>query len=254
MPSNDWNPSLYDQKHAFVFEYGKDLISLLQPHPGETILDLGCGTGHLTKAIAASGARAIGIDNSAKMIETAHNTYPEIEFLVADARDFSFPFTFDAIFSNAALHWIPEAEQVVQSVAAALKTGGRLVAEFGGKGNIAHIITAIQQSMQELLHIEVGADWYFPSIGEYATLLEKHGLAVSSALLFDRPTQLEDDEQGMRNWIKMFKESMFLAIPDDAKENVLARVEEKLRPVLFKDGDWFADYRRLRVVAHKASR
>jgi trans-aconitate methyltransferase len=251
MPSNDWNPSLYDQKHAFVFEYGKDLISLLQPQPGETILDLGCGTGHLTKAIAASGARVIGIDNSAKMIETARNTYPEIEFLVADARDFSFPFPFDAIFSNAALHWIPEAEQVVQCIAASLKTDGRLVAEFGGKGNIAHIITAIQQSMRELLQIEVGADWYFPSIGEYATLLEKHGLAVSSAWLFDRPTQLEDGEQGMRNWIKMFKESMFLAIPDDAREKVLARVEEKLRPVLFRDGDWFADYRRLRIVAYK---
>jgi trans-aconitate methyltransferase len=251
MPSNDWNPSLYDQKHAFVFEYGKDLISLLQAHPGETILDLGCGTGHLTKAITASGARAIGIDNSAKMIETAHNTYPEIKFLVADARDFSFPFAFDAIFSNAALHWIPEAEQVVQCIAASLKTGGRLIAEFGGRGNIAHIITAIQQSMQELLHVEVGADWYFPSIGEYATLLEKHSLAVSSALLFDRPTQLEDGEQGMRNWIKMFKESMFLAIPDDAKEKVLARVEEKLRPLLFRDGHWFADYRRLRIVAYK---
>jgi trans-aconitate methyltransferase len=251
MPSNDWNPSLYDQKHAFVFEYGKDLISLLQPQPGETILDLGCGTGHLTKAIAASGARVIGIDNSAKMIETARNTYPEIEFLVADARDFSFPFPFDAIFSNAALHWIPEAEQVVQCIAASLKTDGRLVAEFGGKGNIAHIITAIQQSMRELLQIEVGADWYFPSIGEYATLLEKHGLAVSSAWLFDRPTQLEDGEQGMRNWIKMFKESMFLAIPDDAREKVLARVEEKLRPVLFRDGDWFADYRRLRIVTYK---
>jgi trans-aconitate 2-methyltransferase len=185
------------------------------------------------------------------MIETARSTYPEIEFLVADARDFSFPFPFDAIFSNAALHWIPEAEQVVQCIAASLKTGGRLVAEFGGKGNIAHIITAIQQSTQELLQIEVGADWYFPSIGEYATLLEKHDLAVSSALLFDRPTQLEDGEQGMRNWIKMFKESMFLAIPDDAKEKVLASVEEKLRPVLFRDGHWFADYRRLRIVAYK---
>ncbi len=251
MPSNDWNPSLYDQKHAFVFEYGKDLLSLLQPHPGETILDLGCGTGHLTRAIAASGARVIGIDNSATMIETARNTYPEIEFFVADARDFSFPFPFDAIFSNAALHWIPEAEQVVQCMTVSLKTGGRFVAEFGGKGNIAHIITAIQQSMQELLQMEVSADWYFPSIAEYATLLEKHGLAVSSALLFDRPTQLEDGEQGMRNWIKMFKESMFLAIPDDAREKVLARVEEKLRPVLFSDGRWFADYRRLRIVAYK---
>jgi trans-aconitate methyltransferase len=252
MPSNDWNPSLYDQKHAFVFEYGKDLISLLQPRPGETILDLGCGTGHLTQAIAASGARVIGIDSSPQMIETARKTYPKREFLVADARNFSFPFAFDAIFSNAALHWIPEAEQVVQRIAASLNTGGRLVVEFGGKGNIAHIITAIQQSTGELLSLKADSDWYYPSIGEYATLLEKHGLEVRSALLFDRPTQLQDGEQGLRNWIKMFRESLFVAIPDDAKEQVLATIEAKLRDVLFKDGHWFADYRRLRIVAYKS--
>src|SRR5437667_8425741 len=251
MSTKDWNASLYDQKHAFVFEYGKSLLSLLDPQPGESILDLGCGTGHLTKAIAESGAHVVGLDSSPSMIEVARAAYPELEFILADATNFSLPATFDAVFSNATLHWVIEAEKAIRCIATSLKTGGRLVAEFGGKGNIAHIITAIQQSMEELLHIEVGADWYFPSIGEYATLLEKHGLAVSSALLFDRPTQLEDGERGMRNWIKMFKESMFLAIPDDAREKVLARGEEKLRPVLFRDGHWFADYRRLRIGAYK---
>ena len=121
MPNNNWDTSLYDQKHAFVFEYGKGLIPLLQPQPGELILDLGCGTGHLTHAIAESGAHVIGIDSSASMIETAQSTYPHLEFLVADARDFSFASPFDAIFSNATLHWIIEAEQVARCIAASLK-------------------------------------------------------------------------------------------------------------------------------------
>src|SRR3989440_1851801 len=112
--NNDWNSSLYDQKHAFVYEYGRGLIPVLDPQPGELILDLGCGTGHLTQTIAESGAHVIGIDSSASMIETAQITYPHLEFLVADAKDFFFASPFDAIFSNATLHWIVEAEQVAR--------------------------------------------------------------------------------------------------------------------------------------------
>jgi trans-aconitate methyltransferase len=251
MPNNDWNPSLYDQKHAYVSEYGKALISVLAPRAGELILDVGCGTGHLAKAIAEAGARVIGIDSSTSMIETARKTYPGIEFLVADARDFSFPAPFDAVFSNATLHWITEQEQVVNCIAVSLKTGGRFVAEFAGKGNVGAIVTAIQQSVEEILHVLVDAEWYYPSIGEYATLLENHGLAVRSALLFDRPTQLEDGEMGLRNWVTMFAEHMFRTVPGDVRQQVLDRVEEKLRPVIFKEGHWFADYRRLRIVAYK---
>ncbi len=251
MPTNDWNVSLYDQKHAFVFEYGKGLISLLEPRPGETILDLGCGTGHLAKTIADAGARVVGIDSAPSMIEAARAAYPDIEFLVADARDFSFPTSFDAIFSNATLHWVPEAESVVRNIAGALKPGGRFVAEFGGKGNVAQITTALQQSLQELLHSEVASSWYFPSIGEYAPLLEQHGLLVRSAWLFDRPTKLEEGEKGLRNWIEMFTGGMLRDVPDDVKRQVLKRTEAELRNQLFKDGNWFADYRRLRVLAYK---
>ena len=208
MPTNNWNASLYDQKHSFVSEYGKSLIPLLEPQPGESILDIGCGTGHLTKAIAEAGAHVVGIDSSASMIETARTTYPDIEFLVANARNFSFPTPFDAVFSNAALHWIPEAEEVVHSIATALKPGGRFVAEFGGKGNIATIIFALQQSLREIANIEADFGWYYPSIGEYASLLERHGLMVRMALLFDRPTKLEDGEKGLRNWLQMFRGDM----------------------------------------------
>ena len=251
MPDNTWNTTLYDQKHAFVFEYGKGLIPLLDPKQGETILDLGCGSGHLAHMIAQSGAHVIGIDGAASMIEAARVAYPDIEFLVEDARTFSFPFSFDAVFSNATLHWIKEADEVVQHIAKALKVGGRLVAEFGGKGNVETIITAVQQSLWEVAHVETDFGWYFPSIGEYASLLEKYGLAVQSAVLFDRPTLLEDGDKGLRNWIQMFGDRVFADIPDEVREQVLARTEEKVRDRLFKDGQWFADYRRLRIAAYK---
>ena len=251
MSNSDWNASLYDQKHAFIFEYGKSLISDLNPQPGESILDIGCGTGHLAKAIAEARAHVIGIDSSVSMIETARKAYPDIEFLVADARDFAFPAPFDAIFSNATLHWVTEPERAVSRIAASLKTGGRFVAEFGGKGNVAAIVTALQQALEERGHTRVDSGWYFPSIGEYATLLENHGLEARSALLFDRPTQLTDGEMGLRNWIMMFAERMFREVPGDVKQQVVDTAEEKLRPALFQEGHWYADYRRLRILAYK---
>jgi len=254
MSHNNWNASLYDQKYAFVFEKGKGLIPLLDPQLGESILDLGCGTGHLTKTIAESGARVIGIDSSAQMIETARATYPELEFLIADARDFSFNDPFDAIFSNATLHWVRPPESVVRRISASLKAGGRFVAEFGGKGNVSTIITAVQQSMGELTHTRVDFGWYFLSMGEYASLLEQHSLAVKSAMLFERPTPLEDGEMGLRNWIHMFGDRIFQNVPDAVRQQVLERTEEKARPHLFRDDQWFADYVRLRISHIKSDR
>ncbi len=251
MPDNDWNASLYDQKFAFVSAFGQDLVKLLNPQSGEAILDLGCGTGQLAEKIAASGAHVIGIDSAASMVETARKTFPTIEFIVADATDFSFPARFDAIFSNATLHWVADAERAAQNIATSLKPGGRFVAEFGGKGNVAHIITAVQEAIGETLHIQVDSGWYFPSIGQYASLLETHGLAVETALLFDRPTPLSDGEKGLRNWIQMFATAMFREVPEAALPQILARVEQQMRPLLFQNGQWFADYRRLRIMAHK---
>lgn len=251
MENKMWDLNLYEQKHAFVFEYGKGLIPVLAPQPDELILDLGCGTGHLSQTIAESGAHVIGIDSSPDMIEKAHHTYPDLEFLVADAANFSFPSPFDAIFSNAALHWVLQAENAVHCIAKSLKTGGRFVAEFGGKGNVATITTAVQQSLWELAHVERDFGWYFPSLGEYASLLEKHNLAVRNAVLFERPTSLEDGENGLRNWISMFGERMFRNIPNEIKQQIVEHTEEKLRPLLFHEGQWVADYKRLRIVAYK---
>lgn len=251
MSTDDWNATLYDQNHAFVFDYGKSLISLLDAHPGEFILDLGCGTGHLTRAITETGAHAVGIDSSAAMIEQARALYPGITFLVADARTFSFPNHFDAIFSNAALHWVPEAEQVVEQIVQSLKPGGRLVVEMGAKGNVLTITTALQQAIWEVVHIKVDTGWYFPSVSEYSTLLERHGLEVRLAVLFDRPTKLDQGEQGLRNWLGMFAPRMLQRVPQEARQQVLARAEEKMRPSLYRDGHWVADYRRLRLIARR---
>lgn len=226
------------------------MLALLAPKAGERILDVGCGTGQLTKAIAESGASVVGIDKSPEMIESAQSNYPGIQFRVADAADFSFAEPFDSVFSNAALHWVTRAESAVECIATALKPGGRFVAEFGGKDNAGNIARAIQQTLKERLQVEVNHDWYFPSIGEYTSLLEKHGLEVSSAWLFDRPTPLEG-ESGLRSWIEMFCGSMIKDVPETVRENILGEVEAKLRGTNYQDNVWFVDYRRLRITATK---
>ena len=250
MLNEKWNSALYDQKHSFVYEYGKDLLALLHPQPGETILDVGCGTGHLTAQIAAAGARITGLDSSAAMIEKAQAAYPNLEFIQADATNFSFPEPFDAVFSNATLHWISDAEAAVKCMAQALKSGGRLVVEFGGKNNIANIMNALGAALTELGIAGMSRAMYFPSIGEYATWLEKYGLEIKQAFLFDRPTKL-DGEDGMKNWLRMFAVMKTENLSEELRETTFALAEKKLRSVQYIDGQWYADYRRLRIVAHK---
>ena len=134
--TNQWNAAQYDAKHAFVYEKARGLVDLLAPKVGERILDLGCGTGVLTAEIASRGAEILGVDQSEEMISRAREKFPALKFEVLDARQLRFNVEFDAVFSNAVLHWIQEAEQVIAGLARALKPGGRFVAEFGGKGNI----------------------------------------------------------------------------------------------------------------------
>jgi trans-aconitate methyltransferase len=247
----EWNANLYDAKHAFVWKYGADLVALLAPQTGERILDIGCGTGHLTAQIADCGARVVGVDRSPEMVAAARNAYPHLQFEVADARDLPYSAEFDAVFSNATLHWIHEPELVIRSVRKALLPGGRFVAEFGGKGNIRKMQGAFDQAYSELQAAAPGEinPWYYPSVSEYATLLETNGLEVRFITLFDRPTPLADGEAGMRNWITMFGSDYSAKLPAGTREAFLQRVEELLRPELFRDGQWMADYRRLRLAA-----
>jgi trans-aconitate 2-methyltransferase len=247
-----WNTALYDQKHAFVFQMAKGLLELLAPKAGERILDLGAGTGHLTQQIADAGAEVIGLDNSLDMVRAAREKYPAIDFVHADAANFHFKQPFDAVFSNATLHWVREAEKAVVCIANALKPGGRFVAEFGGKGNMQHVTDAVQNAIYTTTGQTVRHTWFFPSISQYSGLLEANGFEVRSAWLFDRPTPLEG-EDGMKNWITMFSGGMLKGVSETALPNVIGLAEEALRKTNQKDGHWFADYRRIRVVAVKVS-
>ncbi|HWB09634.1 MAG TPA: methyltransferase domain-containing protein [Pirellulales bacterium] len=250
---NAWNASLYDDRHAFVYQHGADLIDLLKPQPGERILDLGCGTGHLTAKIADAGADVLGIDASSAMVEQARRNFPGVSFEVADARGFRPDRPFDAVFSNAALHWIRPPGAAVETIACALKAGGRFVAEFGGRGNVRQIVTALEAAIGGHFGrvVEDLNPWYFPSIAEYASLLERAGLEVRDAWLFDRPTPLDDGDTGMANWLAMFGEPCLTAVPEEGRSEVIARAIELMRPHLWGEGRWTADYRRLRVVAVK---
>ncbi|HTB10506.1 MAG TPA: methyltransferase domain-containing protein [Bryobacteraceae bacterium] len=233
----NWDAARYQSRHSYVFAHGESLIDLLEPLAGERILDLGCGSGQLTAKIAESGAEVIGLDRSEEMIAEARRNYPSLKFEVADAADFRVERPVDAVFSNAALHWVKNADGVAQSVASALRRPGRFVLEMGGKGNV--------QSIIDVLHEVAGVvetPWYFPSVGEYTSLLERHGFEISFAALFDRPTRVEG-EDGLEDWLRMFAGSMA------GSQEVQREIANRLRPKMFREGAWIIDYRRLQVVA-----
>lgn len=250
----NWNAAQYDANMSFVSGYGQTALALLAPQRGERILDLGCGTGDLAAELARLGAEPAGIDFSESMIAQARAKYPGLEFTVADATAYRSPRRFDGVFSNAALHWIKPPEAAVETVRQALRTGGRFAAEFGGKGNIAAITEAIAEALQGLgIDAQARNPWYFPSIGEYTTLLEAHGFRVACAEHFARPTALSGGEQGMRLWIDTFADFFFDGLADDVKETALRRAEERLRPRHYANGAWSADYVRIRVLAVRES-
>ena len=245
-----WSPDLYDGKHSFVWKLGASVIELLAPLPGERVLDVGCGTGQLTAQIAASGAEVVGLDNSPAMIDEARRLYPNIKFQLADAHDFEFDEPFDGVFSNAALHWISDPAKVAGCISKALKTNGRMAVEFGGHGNVRHLSQAIKSASQEFLGECLPHPWYFPSIAGFATVLEAHGLEFTQAAMIDRPTPLEGAD-GLKNWLRMFGQHWLTQIPDEQHDTFLERVEQIARPNLYRDSVWYADYRRIRVVARK---
>lgn len=245
--TNDWNSTTYDDAHSFVYEYGGDLLSLLEPTPADRILDLGCGTGHLTRQVADSGASVVGLDSARPMVESARETYPELSFVHGDARSLPFENAFDAVLSNAVLHWISPLDDALDAVAAALRPGGRFVAELGASGNVESIVTALESALQAAGY-ESTNPWYFPTIGEGATRLERAGFEVRYARVLDRPTTL-DGRDGLRNWIEMFADSFLADVPVETTDRVISTVERDLRSTAFEDGDWTADYRRLRFVA-----
>lgn len=252
MPEIVWDSKLYDKQHHFVSDYGADVIQWLAPKPGEDILDVGCGTGALAAEIAKIGAEVFGTDASPEMIAAAKENYSEIGFEVVDATKLPYREIFDAIFSNATFHWIENQPALIEGLYNSLKPGGRLVAEFGGKGNVKSITSAITIAAKNLGLSEkiITNFWFFPSISTYTALLEEHGFEVEQAWLFDRPTKLTGND-GMLKWINQFAIHAFKNLETDEAEAIKSLAIEILRTNCFRNGEWTADYRRLRIKAWK---
>lgn len=248
-----WNADLYDDKHSFVFQYGESVMALLDAKPGERVLDVGCGTAHLTNQLREQGIIAKGVDASPEMIAKAKELFPELDVAVANATDLGFNQEFDAVFSNATLHWVKDADAAIKSIWQALKPGGRFVAEMGGKGNIQHLIeeTSTVLSAHGYAFSADSIPWYFPSTAEYATKLEAQGFRVTFMAHFDRKTLLQDGRQGVPKWLKMFGASFFKGIPEQQLETILDEIAGRLEPYYANADGWYADYVRLRFIAVK---
>ncbi len=252
-PNNTWDDQLYSAKHNFVYNYGVGLIDLLAPQSHERVLDLGCGSGELTAKISESASSVLGIDSSHEMIAKAKLQFPACDFIRADATDFRFEVPFDALFSNAALHWVLDYKSAIASMYANLSHGGRMVVEFGGKNNVKAITDALRQSLRQRGYRRQ-ADlklWYFPSVGEYTTALETQGFNVTFAQWYERPTELDDPKTGIVDWLRMFGKPFFDNIPLDDAVVIRNEVQSILYNRLFKNGKWYADYKRIRIIAFK---
>jgi trans-aconitate methyltransferase len=246
MYEQTWDPDRYAQNARFVADLGAPLIELLAPQTGERILDLGCGDGALTEKLAARGCTVVGVDGSAEQIAAARKRGLDARVMNGEALEFDHEF--DAVFSNAALHWMKRADAVIDGVRRALQPGGRFVAEMGGAGCIAKVRAALTAALARR-SIDAGPldPWYFPTAEDYGGRLRAHGFAIDSILLFDRPTELPG---ALTAWLETFGEPFTSALPPSGRDSLRREVEDALRPTLCgADGVWRADYVRLRFAA-----
>ncbi|MEZ4553732.1 MAG: methyltransferase domain-containing protein [Dehalococcoidia bacterium] len=246
-----WDAAAYGQRFGFVAQLAEDLVGLLDPQPGERIVDLGCGTGTLAAHIAARGAEVLGIDADPAMIDAARAAYPALRFEVVSAYDFTADPPLDAVFSNAALHWMTRPEDVLRRVAAALRPGGRFVAEMGGGRNTELVSTALRDALTRrgIPPERQARPWYFPTPAEYATLLERHGFEVRALWHFERFTQLAPGDHALADWLTMFASPITSVLTPEDEAALRLEVEAATRHALYADGHWHVDYRRLRFVA-----
>jgi SAM-dependent methyltransferase len=244
-----WNAAQYAQQGRFVADLAGGVFALLAPRHGERILDLGCGDGALTSKIVESGAEVVGVDASASMIEAAQAL--GLDARVVDADALPFEAEFDAVFSNAVLHWIHNQDAMLAGVYRALKPGGRFVAEMGGHGNVAAIRVALAGILRQWgLDAYTMDNSFFPSDTQYRARLESASFIVDEIALIPRPTKLP--ESGMRGWLETFRRGLLEQLPAERREQAIEDTVGLLKPVLYtEEGGWTADYVRLRFHARK---
>ena len=244
----NWNPQSYNRNARFVSELGQPVVELLQPQPGESILDLGCGDGALTKKFIQLGCTVVGVDASAEMIAAARQE--GIDARVMDGHKLSFVSEFDAVFSNAALHWMQQPDLVIAGVWRALKQPGRFAGEMGGIGNVKKLHQAMCQAVARRgIAVETVDPWYFPSPSEYRQKLESVGFQVNHIELIDRLTPLPT---GLQGWIESVAHPFLNVLEPDTRPEFIQEVEDRVRPFLQDENDvWSADYIRLRFLATK---
>jgi trans-aconitate methyltransferase len=247
-PNQTWDAKQYSENARFVSDLGMPVVELLAPLPGEDILDLGCGDGALTKKLADLGCHVVGVDASPEMVAAARAS--GLDARVVDGHALQFNGEFDAVFSNAVLHWLRQPQRVIEGVWRALRPGGRFVGEFGGSGNVATIVTAIEDVLRKRgMDPKAFNPWYNPTAEEYRTLLEAQGFEVRSIDLFPRRTPLPGSIVG---WLETFAQSFAAALPPADRSRFFEEVAELCLPKLRNsDGRWHADYVRLRFAATK---
>jgi SAM-dependent methyltransferase len=240
-----WKADTYAAHARFVSDLAGEVLEWLAPRAGQRVLDLGCGDGALAVDLMARGCDVLGVDVSDDLLAAARKRGVSVQR--CDGQALPFDGEFDAVFSNAALHWMTDATAVVRGIKRALKPGGRFVAEFGGHGNVAAIVTAMRATaLRRGGEMALAGPWFFPSCEVYRGLLEGEGFTVRRIGLFPRPTPLAT---GMAAWLMVFRAPFFAQFGTKA-DSVLKEVEELLRPSLCdQHGNWTADYVRLRVEA-----
>ena len=248
MANQTWNPENYNKSARFIIEFGRPVIELLAPKPGERILDLGCGTGILTKELADAGCEIVGLDSSPEMVEAAKQL--GIDARLIEGVEFESRKKFEAVISNAALHWMPDKYLVVRRVWQALKPGGRFAAECGGDGCLRIVREGMKIALAKRgLDYKARNPWKFCEYAEFSEILKAQGFKIEYIARIDKPTELGTD--GLRGWLKVFANSHTEGLEEADKEAFYDEVEAYCKPMLFKNGKWYVDYVRLRFLAVK---
>jgi len=250
MQRQTWQPSQYNQNASFVSRLGSPVVDLLRPQPGERILDLGCGDGTLASKIESVGAKVVAVDSSREMVAATQARGIEAHVMSGDA--LTFRSEFDAVFTNATLHWIQDYQAVIRGVWTALKADGSFVGEFGAHGNVKHLVEGIERVFAKNPDFGVFTNpWFFPTEEIYRKALEEGGFNVDYIEVIPRPTPLAT---GVREWLKIFADHIISGLNEEQTNRFLDQVEEEVRPHLYSaENGWVADYVRLRFAAVKTS-